>query len=55
LSATSDWEETSSRGGAKSEDFEELKLEAESMDDEWPLGGTGMDGVLRAYSTSPGS
>ena len=41
-SATSDWEETSSMGGAKREDLEELKLEAESMDDELPVGGIDM-------------
>jgi hypothetical protein len=37
----SDWDDTS-RAGGRSEDFEELKLEAESIDDEWPVGGTGM-------------
>ena len=29
-------------GGAKREDLEELKLEAESMDDELPVGGIDM-------------
>ena len=36
----SDWDDAST-GWARRDDFEELKLEVESMDDEWP-GGTGM-------------
>lgn len=36
-------------GRAKSEDFEELKLEAESMDEEWSMGGAGMVPSPRLY------